>query len=48
MEAECSLHLEHEPQAPACARALSQVFLKVGDQARAGQWFATYRQYARR
>jgi hypothetical protein len=48
MEAECNLHLEREPQFPLCARALSQVFLKVGDQARASRWFATYRQYAER
>jgi hypothetical protein len=46
MEAECNLHLQHEPRFPACARALSQVFLQVGDQARARQWYETYRQYA--
>ncbi len=42
LEAECSLHLDHEPQFPACARALGEVFLKVGDTARARRWLATY------
>ena len=46
MEAECSLHLQHEPRWPACARALSQVFTQIGDQARARQWYGTYQQYA--
>ncbi len=46
MEAECDLHLQHEPRAPLCARALSQVFTQVGDQARARQWYGTYERYA--
>jgi hypothetical protein len=46
MEAECNLHLQHDPRLPACARALSQVFLQVGDQARASRWYSTYQQYA--
>jgi hypothetical protein len=44
MEAECDLHLQHEPHMPPCARALAQVFTQVGDQARARQWYARYQQ----
>jgi hypothetical protein len=44
MEAECDLHLRHEPRLALCARALSQVFTQVGDQARARQWYGTYLQ----
>jgi hypothetical protein len=47
MEAECNLHLEHEPRFPLCARALSQVFTQVGDRARARQWYETYARGAR-
>jgi hypothetical protein len=46
MEAECNLHLQHEPKMPLCARALAQVFTQVGDQARARQWYGTYQEYA--
>jgi hypothetical protein len=42
MEAECSLHLDNEPQYPRCARSLGDVFLKVGDRLRARRWLATY------
>ena len=44
MEAECDLHLQHEPHMPLCARALAQVFTQVGDRARARQWYERYRQ----
>jgi hypothetical protein len=40
LEAECALHLEHEPQAPACAPALGGVFAKVGDVQRARRWLS--------
>ena len=30
LEAECALHLDHEPQLPRCARGLAQTFAKVG------------------
>jgi hypothetical protein len=42
MEAECSLHLQHEPRMALCARALGQVFTRVGDMARARQWLGAY------
>jgi hypothetical protein len=42
MEAECSLHLDNEPQYPRCARSLGDVFLKIGDRLRARRWLATY------
>jgi hypothetical protein len=44
MEAECDLHLQHEPRLSLCARALSRVFMQVGDQARARQWYGRYRE----
>jgi hypothetical protein len=42
LEAECSLHIEHEPQYPRCARSLGQVFSQVGDAARARRWIGVY------
>jgi len=42
LEAQCDLHLQHEPQYPLCARSLGQVFSKVGDFARARRWIGTY------
>jgi hypothetical protein len=44
MEAECELHLENEPRFPLCARALGQVFTRVGDMARARRWLGIYLQ----
>jgi hypothetical protein len=42
LEAECDLHIRHEPQYPRCARSLGQVFLKIGDPVRARRWIGTY------
>ncbi len=42
LEAECSLHLQHEPQYPRCARSLGQLFSRVGEFARARRWIGTY------
>jgi hypothetical protein len=42
MEAECDLHIQREPQYPRCARALGQVFEKVGDLTRARRWIGVY------
>jgi hypothetical protein len=46
MEAECDLHLRHQPGMPLCARALGQVFARVGDLARARRWYGIYLQQA--
>jgi hypothetical protein len=46
LEAECSLHLDHRPQYPRCARALGQVFAKVGDYSRARRWVGIYLSHA--
>ncbi|HUB77616.1 MAG TPA: hypothetical protein VMB03_02415 [Bryobacteraceae bacterium] len=46
MEAECRLHLQHDPKMPLCARAMAQVFTQVGDPVRARQWYGTYQSYA--
>jgi hypothetical protein len=42
LEAECDLHIEHEPQSPRCARSLGQVFSRVGDYVRARRWIGKY------
>jgi hypothetical protein len=41
-EAECEAHLEHEPGHPRCARALGQMFSKLGDWPRARYWIGAY------
>ena len=45
MENECDLHLQHQPQLALCARALGQVFMRVGDAARARRWLGVYLQH---
>jgi hypothetical protein len=42
LEAECDLHIQHEPQYPRCARSLGQVFSRVGDYVRARRWIGVY------
>jgi hypothetical protein len=42
LESQCDLHIQREPRYTRCARSLGQVFLKVGDAARARRWLATY------
>jgi len=42
LEAECDLHIAHEPQYPRCARALGQVFSRIGDLPRARKWIGVY------
>jgi hypothetical protein len=42
MEAECDLHIRHEPRYPRCARSLGQVFSRVGDFERARRWLGVY------
>ena len=42
LESECDLHIQREPRYPRCARSLGQIFLKVGDRARARRWLAAY------
>jgi hypothetical protein len=44
MEAECDLHILHEPQYTRCARSLGQIFARIGDFTRARKWVATYLQ----
>jgi hypothetical protein len=46
LEAECELHIAHEPQYPRCARGLGEVFLKVGDRTRARRWIGVYLSHA--
>jgi len=47
MEAECQLHLDHEPRLTECARALSGVFNTIGDRTRAQRWAGVYVEGAR-
>jgi hypothetical protein len=42
LEAQCDLHIQHEPQLPRCARALGQIFAKIGDYPRARRWIGVY------
>jgi hypothetical protein len=45
MEAECDLHMLHEPQYTRCARSLGQIFARIGDFPRARKWVGTYLQH---
>jgi hypothetical protein len=42
MEAECDLHMQYQPRLTLCARALGQVFTRVGNMARARRWLGVY------
>ena len=45
MEAECDLHIRHEPQYTGCARSLGQIFTRIGDFPRARKWVGIYLQH---
>ena len=42
MEAECALHIEHEPEYPLCARSLADLSLRAGDNERAKRMLGLY------
>lgn len=42
LEAECTLHIEHDPAFPLCARTLGDLFLRSGDKERARRALALY------
>ncbi len=42
MESECTLHIEHEPFYPLCARSLSDLSLRAGDTERAKRMLSLY------
>jgi hypothetical protein len=42
MEAECLLHIEHEPEYPLCARSLGDLSLRAGDNERARRMLGLY------
>jgi hypothetical protein len=42
MEAECTLHIEHEPDYPLCARSLADLSLRAGDNERAKRMLGLY------
>jgi len=42
MESECSLHIEHDPDFPLCARELGDLSLRAGDKVRAGRMLGLY------
>ena len=46
MEAECALHIQHEPRFPGCARNLGQMFSNTGDFASARHWLGIYLEHA--
>jgi hypothetical protein len=40
IEQQCNQQLEHDPGHPGCARGLSDIYSRIGDQAKAAQWAA--------
>jgi hypothetical protein len=42
MESQCAEHIQHLPGQPRCARGLSDLFVRIGDAARARRWMAFY------
>jgi hypothetical protein len=42
IEAECELHIQHEPWFPGCARNLGQMFSRTGDYPNARRWLGLY------
>jgi hypothetical protein len=42
MGQQCQNHIAHDPYHPRCARGMSELFLRIGDQAQARQWMAYY------
>jgi hypothetical protein len=45
LEAECRLHIEHEPDLPGCARTLGDYFMRAGDRVRARRALELYLQH---
>jgi hypothetical protein len=45
LDAECRLHMEHDPSLPGCARTLGDYFLRSGDRARARRALELYLQH---
>jgi hypothetical protein len=45
MEAECALHIAHQPEYPGCARALGLMYASVGEPASARRWLSLYLQH---
>jgi hypothetical protein len=45
LDAECRLHVEHDPDLPGCARSLGDYFLRHGDRARARRALELYLQH---
>ncbi len=42
IESQCRQQIEHEPQQPACARGIADLYNLIGEKARAAQWMAYY------
>jgi hypothetical protein len=42
MESECAVYIEQPPHYTRCARALGQIFVRLGDFARARKWLGAY------
>jgi hypothetical protein len=45
LDAECRMHVEHDPDLPGCARTLGDYFLRSGDRARAHRALELYLQH---
>jgi hypothetical protein len=44
LEAQCELHLQHDPARPACARGLADLFAAAGERDGARRWLGRYRE----
>jgi hypothetical protein len=42
IEMQCQQQIDHDPQQPACARGMADLYNLIGDKARAAQWMAYY------
>jgi tetratricopeptide (TPR) repeat protein len=45
LEAQCGLHMQHDPSRPRCARGLGELYAAIDRPAPARQWMATYLQH---
>jgi hypothetical protein len=47
LESQCQLHIQHDPQFPACAGALGQLFSQLEDLPRERRWLGIYLDHAK-
>jgi hypothetical protein len=42
IETQCRQQIEYDPQRPACARGIADLYALIGEKARAAQWMSYY------